>query len=658
MADVWIRPYSAGPYGSNNGTSYDDAYYRARDVVLAAGDTLYVSGTLDDGGSDGYAFTQIFRGSNVEGTETSRIVIDGAPDGRPAGKIIAGGANKIEVADWTNEGSGVWSIAGIGGSASWLYNEVEAWPNSDRFLFDHGSVPTSGDAPAFHKDGSNKLWYAPLTGTPTQPVWTSGGAFLDFWSTDNADTDKFNPDYVTVKNLTIRNCSNTIRLMHNKHWIIDNCDFGWTAGVGIDPRDGTDDLTIQNTEIHHCISGIYSSVGGESNGVEESTNRCLVKSNHIHDIKAFGGAEGDCHGIGWQNGSDNRWTENILEDIQGTGITVYIASAADHPSRVSNNNEIDNNIVRRVKDVGQATSVPNSIAHGIEWTGGNNNRTSAVESGNSIHHNTISDITKLTSDSNDDGWALRVKTHKHNGVSVYENTISNSTYGLYLYSQNVNGGDGGGEAGGHIYDNTITGCDVGIGYSGIVDVSGYTLTNNTFSNNSKYEVLQASGSEETCELHGGTWGQPNGKQCTLYTVGQYFLYTNDHHANEYREYRGAVEPSEDGSEGNIYQSYRGAVAPIHAELGNDFVSSAGRSASSVSSARRFEEINGQFFQVFSDEHAQALRDRHFIPPDPEPEPPSTTLRMTPEAQKILSKFKKKKQTVPDGGLIGQRKGIL
>ena len=369
MATKWFRPYSGGPYGSNDGSSYANAYYRTSDIVLAAGDTLNVTGTHDSGGADGYAYSQIFRGASVQGTESDPIIIEGMPSGQAAGKIIAGGVNKILPGDWTDEGSGVWSLASVGGAASWLYNEEESWPNDDRFIFDHGSVPTSGDAPAFHKDGSDKLWYAPDTGTPLTPVWTSGGSFFDFYSTTNTNDGLFNPDHIHIQNLKIRNCSTTIRTMHQTGILLDNIDIGWSTGVGLDPRDGTEYLTLINSEIHNVSSTIYSSVGTEVDGQIESVSNCLIKNNLLRDYRPFTAGVNDCHGIGWQNGSYNRFTANTIQDGLGTGITRFVVDTTTRNNAESSFNEVDNNIVRRIGINGQSAFTTASMAVGIEMTG-------------------------------------------------------------------------------------------------------------------------------------------------------------------------------------------------------------------------------------------------------------------------------------------------
>ena len=566
MAEYWIRPFDLGPYGSNDGTSYADAWYRTRDVAISGGDTLYISGTLDDGASDGYAFTQIFRSPDITGTALNPIVIDGAPPAQPAGKIIAGGVNKINTGDWFDEGSGVWSLAGVTGSASWLYNEVEAWEYGGRMIRDFGSVPATGDAPAFYKDGANKLWYAPISGTPLAPVWTSGGSIFDFFSaTFTADGDHA-PDYVTIKNLKLRNSPNMIRAQQCTGWVIDNCDIGWAPGIGISLKDGVEFCTIQNCEIHDLISGIYASTRTETAAVNQNVSDCLIDTNHIFDIRNYYQVGGDCHAIGWQSGSRNVLSNNTIEDCQGTGITIYYWGARVGKDLDSFDNVVEDNIVRRIQNLEQDIGDPGSSAIGIEITGDNTGRTSVQEARNIIRNNTVSFCSKELEPpaSGDHGWGIRLKTHKFTSVALSGNTIHDCTYGHYLYSQNVDGGSGDGVAGGVLNNETVYDCEHKIGYQGIDDVTGYLISNMTYSGLGDFEVLKNAAVAADCTNLGMAWDYPTSGYCTLSTTPKYNLYTRGVLGvpNVLIRNKGAVQPTFPIALSNELIRNKGAVQPV------------------------------------------------------------------------------------------------
>lgn len=144
--DWFVRP-AGGNYGSEDGTSYANAWDGLTNVVwggggVVAGDNLYVCGlhvhsveALDSIATEADI-------TPVSGTsESARVIIRGDYPGDPG---IVWGAYKMSYDDWTNEGNGVWSIPLPGDSSDvWFFEDIGT-PDDASYTILNPLTPTSG----------------------------------------------------------------------------------------------------------------------------------------------------------------------------------------------------------------------------------------------------------------------------------------------------------------------------------------------------------------------------------------------------------------------------------------------------------------------------------------------------------------------------------
>lgn len=123
-------------------------------------------------------------------------------------------------------------------------------------------------------------------------------------------------------------------------------------------------------------------------------------------------------------------------------------------------------------------------------------------------------------------------------------------------------------------------------------------------------------------------------------------------------WRGAVEPAETSASGNEYKAWGGAVEPAYVA---PIVPPSKRGSSSKRSLRELVELpDGTFVQVFSQAEADQIRANNQPDQEPEPSPERQILRMTPEVRAMINRYNKNKKNrpaVPDGGLVGKRRGL-
>lgn len=75
-SDIFVRPISGGPYGGDNGTSYNNAYDGFVGVAPSAGDTVHVCGEFGSADTNNATYG-VYHITQSGTSETARIIIDG-----------------------------------------------------------------------------------------------------------------------------------------------------------------------------------------------------------------------------------------------------------------------------------------------------------------------------------------------------------------------------------------------------------------------------------------------------------------------------------------------------------------------------------------------------------------------------------------------------
>lgn len=343
------RPYTGGPYGANNGSSYADAWYRSTDInwnQIVPGDTLYICG-LHDSGSAGYDYLLTVSAS---GTSQAPITISGACSQDP-GSIIATGQRWSS--GWSGpDQNGVYTRT-YGGSAG---QAIDA----QGFLLKLASAPDANSPCRSYSQVGTLVSYKPC-GAPVT-VYPAGAAPV---------LRVHNQNYVQIADLTIFNATKLIEILNGEGIVVRNSELAYALTNSIAVTGSTSNGELANNHIHDVGNGPYFITASN-----QSHDGWVVQGNHIHDV--YGHIDSHC--IGWQAGSSNIINDNNLHDCEGSGITFY----APNSGQPTINNLIFRNHIHEVKDTGRG----GSNQRGIE-VNGPNCRNSNNELGNVISENRI-----------------------------------------------------------------------------------------------------------------------------------------------------------------------------------------------------------------------------------------------------------------------------
>ena len=372
VANAWFVRPAGGNYGTENGTSYENAWDGLLNVVwgpggVEAGDTLYVCGLhVHDVTNRGNIATQADI-TPVSGTsESARVTIRGD---YPGDQGIVWGAYRMSYDTWTDEGDGVWSIPLPGNSkGDWYFQDIGNPTNEDFVVLDkENNIEGVRNHPGSHYSvdyKTNSLLYVKLTdgGNPTSRIYANRWGYD--WGINGLQ-------YITFLNLKFYNPYRFLWGESANHIRWEGCTLAYGEHSLVSLFDNSDYMEVINCELSWASNGIYT-----ISGTNNAPSNYLFKGNYIHDIGVRESTQNsDAHGIGIQGGHDGVIEDNIIENC-GSGPLLYAFT----------NQELKNTIVRRnlIKDL---HNLGGATGYGIATQC--NNNASADKSGIKIYQNIV-----------------------------------------------------------------------------------------------------------------------------------------------------------------------------------------------------------------------------------------------------------------------------
>lgn len=312
-----------GTYGSENGSSYANAWNGIRNIVwgengVSAGDNLYVCGThiltTSVGGYYPQYGLEYIRESGYSDAYPITIRMD-CPD--DAGALWGVWLDNRSAVTWSGpDANGVYSSTNltsggvaemIGGNLTWLHSTTSmTWSG-------YTGTINSGEATTYVKmsDGSN----------PTGKIYSAGWGFrfnlgrssyVKFYSANLFGTGP-EAEFITTTLSTIP---------PPQHITIDTSNIRYTQ-VCVGLFKGYDYWTVKNSDLSYCANGIYAfftnSLGADNFGA----NYLTVDNNKIHDIGGDDFYDPDEHGIGIQGGQGDVIQNNEIYNTGGTAIEFW-----------------------------------------------------------------------------------------------------------------------------------------------------------------------------------------------------------------------------------------------------------------------------------------------------------------------------------------------
>ncbi|MEW5802932.1 MAG: choice-of-anchor Q domain-containing protein [bacterium] len=345
----YVRP-SGGHYGSEDGTSYENAWNGFKNIVwgengIGPGDTLYVLGTFDSGIYIGDDELSVL----ASGLPESPITITGQnPDHKDTPGIIWGIRDKYPIGtDWGSpDRFGVYSQKQYGCSSTHSFED-------GNLLMNAGKAPDSTWQPGtfWHDTKKFVFYYKPSSGSPkdhlvyagyfSQPLSINGqshiritGLSLYGGGRGAIDLEK-DADYIEIDDVIIKYSYN-----------------------GVSIRDGCDNGKFVNSHMSYCGNGLYifspSSDTPPCNAWTISNN--IIEHMDVDDYYQVP----DEHAIGIQGGNDHIVESNSTNDT-GEAICLYARTW-----------DVMKNFTVRYNFVKNCRKGENGLGHGIDVGGSNN----------------------------------------------------------------------------------------------------------------------------------------------------------------------------------------------------------------------------------------------------------------------------------------------
>jgi len=305
-SDWFVRP-TGGSYGSEDGTSYENAWNGLLSVVwgeggVEAGDTLYVCDkhiNTYDRSVSGLEYKWI---PKTSGTSENYITIKGHPD-HPAiiwNPYIDGRTGGIRPENWTEP-----SVAGCFYQETGEYNKIYTYNGLYENIIDDtfdkytklGSaeeVINSSESGVFYSEdfgtSQSRIWLRPFNaGTFATNLYFSGfgGYYLQFGDGNN---------YIKYEDITffIGTIEDT-GIYH--HYTISNCKFNFLGSLyGYFPEDASY-ITFENCEFTKAGNGIYVYWNAGD------THHLYIQNCYFHDLGLpnMDDPSTDCHAVCMQN---------------------------------------------------------------------------------------------------------------------------------------------------------------------------------------------------------------------------------------------------------------------------------------------------------------------------------------------------------------------
>ena len=324
---------TAGRYGSQNGTSYANAWNDLQSVVwgasgVNAGDTLYVCGTNIAAYKGGiYPNTTTF---TVWLTQ-SGVTLRGDYPG-DAGLIFGGAIDQTDTYTWSGpDANGVYQTQTYGpGNPTWYftYQIVNGSPVILDLATNTTWVGNNGAhyGPATYGGFSGNNYVKTVGGTA--PVTTNLALLNLGWSLQltNGTSNIVFQALTFYGNWSLFQWGCTPDYVHQiaaTHISFTNCTM--LQGIWINPLSYNDYWNVVGCEIGYAPSGIYSYLGPANRGAWW----CNIIGNYIHDIGVTNSCgtvnypDPDCHCIGVQGGSSWVVSHNICSN-SGPSIDFWV----------------------------------------------------------------------------------------------------------------------------------------------------------------------------------------------------------------------------------------------------------------------------------------------------------------------------------------------
>jgi len=322
-SDWFVRP-SGGSYGTEDGSSYQDAWDGLQNVVwgpggVEAGDDLYVCGLHLRTGSTSW---EIFTPGANGVSEDSRIIIRGD---YPDDQGIIWGAGIMAHEDWVDEGNNTWSITELRAPNSiWYFEDITT--DSWRVLDYVASLAELQATPGSYYSDSN-----------FDPNITAGTVKFYVHTSDNGNPT----NRIAANRLGYR-----MRLKDNHYITWKNLEF-YSLYRWVDLYQSAEDhisyIKWENTTIwygdnyhviwfnnyHHHLELIDCDIAFGSNGIcfmeyprEGGTHHIVIRGCKIHDIGLGRQANSDAHAFSSYGLKYSLIEKNEMYNV-GSGITFY-----------------------------------------------------------------------------------------------------------------------------------------------------------------------------------------------------------------------------------------------------------------------------------------------------------------------------------------------
>jgi len=378
--DWFVRP-TGGNYGSEDGSSYQNAWDGLKSVVwgtggVEAGDTLYICGLHLRRRTGGSAWEIITPGASGTG-EDSRIIIRGDYPGDPG---IVWGAGIMAHEPWVDEGDNTWSITDVGTpNEMWYFEDITAdsWTvlKQAQSLEECRATPGSFYSPDYTA-GSRFYVHTTDNGNPTNRIAANRLGY-------NLYVNDIH--YITWLNLKfyaiyrwINYTSAPYGFVTHMRW--ENCTIWYGEFIHFLFRNGNHHNEFINCDVGWAKNGIGFAeypIGSGSTGDGSEPHDCIIRGCKLHHIGIPYGTS-DSHAVSGQ-GSRNILIENNEMYLVGTGVTFYCY----------NTNQAIRNITIRYNWIHDTHSDWGANSRGIELNTGPGQApgTSAVVYGNIVGPN-------------------------------------------------------------------------------------------------------------------------------------------------------------------------------------------------------------------------------------------------------------------------------
>ncbi|GAB6907141.1 hypothetical protein JCM12296A_29770 [Desulfosarcina cetonica] len=353
-AGEWFVRPAGGAYGREDGTSYKNAWNGLAGIIWGTkgvhpGDTLWICGLHLHAIRDRYSFGNRALKLGSGTSENERIVLRGD---YPNDAGIIWGAGRIEYAQWTDEGNGVWSIPLIAAiwAGDWIFQDIgQNGANSHVVLDKADSLSACRLQSGSHFSPSYKKG-SKLYVHPTDERSPKRRISINWWGYRL----EFNRQaYLTFKNISFLNpgrVSLDARL-HHIRWHGCKLIYGMHALIGLHGEHSA--IEVIGCELAWAGNGIYTIQQNWQAGkteINKTVRDYRFAGNHIHHIGVRPvNWNGDAHAIGIQGGSGGIIEDNLIENC-GTGPGLYAFTHQECKNTV-----VRRNVVKNLHRLGGAT---------------------------------------------------------------------------------------------------------------------------------------------------------------------------------------------------------------------------------------------------------------------------------------------------------------